>query len=212
MILLIDKPTWRTSNDVVQYIKRHGGYKKVWHAGTLDPLATGLLIILTDEDTKRMVDLVGHDKVYSAVIDLSHKSDTRDADYHALYEEIPVAIPPTREEVIAALQSFVPHAVLPVPSFSAKKQQGRRMYKDARAGKVHDVEKDMQIMSVDLVEYVFPLVTIRCHVWSWTFIRSIAYALGEKLGTWGIIAQLRREASGDYLLTDAQCMPERNDR
>jgi tRNA pseudouridine55 synthase len=177
MILLIDKPTGRTSNDVVQYMKRHGGYKKVGHAGTLDPLATGLLLILTDEDTKRMVDLVGHDKIYSAVIDLSHKSDTRDADYHAVYEEIAVACYPTKDEVSAALQSFVPHAILPVPSFSAKKQQGRRMYKDARAGKVHDVEKDMHIMSIELLEYTFPLVTIRCHVGSGTFIRSIAYSL-----------------------------------
>lgn len=70
MILLVDKPTWWTSHDVVKYIKIHGKYKKVWHAGTLDPLATWLLIILTDEDTKRMADLVWHDKWYYATIDL----------------------------------------------------------------------------------------------------------------------------------------------
>lgn len=156
-----------------------------------------------------MAQLVGHDKVYSATIDLGHKSDTRDADYHEIYESVPVDVPPTLEAVEKALQSFVPWATLPVPSFSAKKQQGRRMYKDARAGKVHDVSKDMQIMSVELLEYAFPFVKIRCHVGSGTFIRSMAYSLGEKLGTGGIIAALRRERSGEYSITDAQCIPEK---
>lgn len=146
-------------------------------------MATGLLILLTDEDTKRMVELVGHDKTYLATIDLAHISDTRDADYHAMYEEVTITRPPTLEAVEAALHSFVPRSILPIPSFSAKKQKGRRMYKDARAGKVHDVEKEMEIMTIELLTYEFPFVTIRCRVGSGTFIRSIAYALGKKLGT-----------------------------
>jgi tRNA pseudouridine55 synthase len=208
MILLVDKPTWWTSNDVVQYIKNRGPYTKVWHAGTLDPLATWLLIILTDEDTKRMVDLVWHDKTYLATIDLSHISDTWDADYHEIYEEIIPQLIPTIEEVSIALQSFVPRSILPVPSFSAKKKSGRRMYKDARKWVVHDVEKEMEIYEISLISYQFPLVQIRCHVNSGTFIRSIAYTLGKKLYTGGIIAALRRESSGSFLIADAQCIQD----
>ncbi|MEI7477434.1 MAG: hypothetical protein WCJ81_02690 [bacterium] len=106
----------------MKYIKVHGGFKKVGHAGTLDPLATGLLMILTDDDTKRMADLVGEDKTYVTTIDLSHISDTRDRDSHALYEEVAVATPPSQEQVDAVLQSFIGNTQLPIPSFSAKKQ------------------------------------------------------------------------------------------
>jgi tRNA pseudouridine55 synthase len=208
MLLLVDKPTWRTSNDAVQYIKNRGPYKKVGHAGTLDPLATWLLIILTDEDTKRMADLVGHDKTYTATIDLAHTSDTWDADYHEIYEEVSPSHVPTDDEVLVALQSFVPVSTLPIPSFSAKKRGGRRMYKDARQWIVHDVEKEMSIYSIELLEYAFPFVKIRCHVNSGTFIRSIAHALWQKLQTGGIISELRRESSGSFHITDAQCIQD----
>ncbi len=208
MILLIDKPTWWTSHDVVKYVKIHWWYKKVWHAGTLDPLATWLLLILTDDDTKLMSTLVGHDKRYSATIDLSHISDTWDSDYHALYEEVPVTVTPTIEQVDAALQSMTPQAELLVPSFSAKKKDGRRMYKDARQWVVHDMKKLMDIYKIELLAYEYPYVTIRCHVGSGTFIRSIAYTLWEKLKTWWIITVLRRETVGEYSITDTTCIKE----
>jgi tRNA U55 pseudouridine synthase TruB len=91
------------------------------------------MLLLTDEDTKQMATLVGHDKVYTAEIDLSHKSDTRDSDYHDMYEEVDVTTIPSHEAVLATLQSFTPKATLPLPSFSAKKIDGRRMYKSARS-------------------------------------------------------------------------------
>ncbi len=208
MLLLIDKPTWWTSHDVVKYVKVHGWYKKVGHAGTLDPLATGLLLILTDEDTKQMASLVWHDKRYSATIDLAHISDTRDSDYHGMYEEVKVDTIPSQEEVAKALQTLVPQAELLVPSFSAKKQNGRRMYKDARQWVVHDMKRVMKIYEIELLSYDYPLVQIRCHVGSGTFIRSIAYALGEMLHTGGIISALRRESVGDYLITDTTCIKD----
>lgn len=211
MILLIDKPTWWTSHDVVKFVKIHGKYKKVWHAGTLDPLATGLLIVLTDEDTKRMADLVWHDKRYTATIDLSHVSDTWDSDYHDMYEAVDVKMIPTEQQVQEALASMTPKATLLLPSFSAKKIDGRRMYKSARAGQVHEVEKEMEIYVNELISYEYPNVQIRCHVGSGTFIRSIANTLGKKLGTWGIITQLRRDSVGDYSLTDSQCIKNLED-
>lgn len=208
MILLVDKPTWWTSHDVVKFVKVHGKYKKVWHAGTLDPLATWLMMLLTDEDTKQMATLVWHDKIYTATIDLSHKSDTWDSDYHDMYQPIDVQVHPSQENIQNILQSFTPKATLPLPSFSAKKIDGKRMYKSARAGVVHDVTKDMDIYKIDILSYEFPYVSIRCHVWSGTFIRSIAYELGERLGTWWIITALRREAIGEYTLSDPTCIKD----
>lgn len=208
MILLVDKPTWWTSHDVVKFMKIHGKYKKVGHAGTLDPLATWLMIILTDDDTKKMDSLVGHDKTYTATIDLTHKSDTWDSDYHDMYEEVKVDHIPTEDQITKILSSLTPKSTLLLPSFSAKKIQWRRMYKSARAWVVHEVQKDMDIYDIKLVEYTFPLVKITCHVWSWTFIRSIAHTLWERLGTWWIITALRRDTIGDYSLTDPTCIKD----
>ncbi len=208
MLLLVDKPTWWTSHDVVKYVKVHGKYKKVWHAGTLDPLATWLLLLLTDEDTKQMASLVWHDKRYSATIDLSRTSDTRDSDYHAFCDPVVVENIPTLEQVQTTLQSLIPQAELLVPSFSAKKKDGRTMYKDARQWVVHDMRKVMDIYSIELLSYEYPFVEIRCHVGSGTFIRSIAYTLWELLKTWGIITVLRREAIGDYTITDPTCIKD----
>lgn len=208
MILLVDKPTWWTSHDLVKFMKVHGRYNKVWHAGTLDPLATWLMIILTDDDTKKMDALVWHDKTYTATIDLTHKSDTWDSDYHDMYEEVVVVKEPSEAEIIAILQSLTPKATLLLPSFSAKKIWGKRMYKTARQWVVHEISKDMDIYEIKLVEYAFPYVKISCHVWSWTFIRSIAYTLWEKLWTWWIITVLRRESIGDYSLSDPTCIKD----
>lgn len=208
MILLIDKPAWRTSHDVVKYVKIHGWFKKVWHAGTLDPAATGLLIILTDEDTKQMAILVWHDKTYTATIDLSHKSDTRDADYHDYYEQVAIQEAPTIEQIQGVLQSFVPKAALPIPSFSAKKRDGKRMYENARKWVVYDETKEMIIHEIEVLDYAFPYVHIRCAVGSGTFIRSIAFALGEQLWTWWILSALRRESSWEYSLSSPGCIQD----
>lgn len=208
MIVLVNKPTWWTSHDVVKFVKVNAKYKKVWHAGTLDPLATWLMILLTDEDTKQMATLVWHDKTYTATIDLTHISDTRDSDYHDMYEQVPVQSIPSREQITTILQSFTPKATLPLPSFSAKKIDGRRMYKSARAWVVHEVSKDMDIFDIEVLSYTFPSVVIRCHVGSGTFIRSIAYALWQKLGTWGIITALNRETIGTFSLSDSTCIQD----
>lgn len=129
-----------------------------------------------------MATLVGHDKTYLATIDLSMKSDTRDADWYEWHEKMttPEHIP-LYSDVEAQLNTLVPLADLPIPSFSAKKKEGRRLYKDARAGIHHECIKSMPIYSIEVISYEYPLVTMRCHVGSGTFIRSIAHALGEKL-------------------------------
>ncbi len=209
MILLVDKPTWWTSHDVVKYVKIHRWYKQVWHAGTLDPLATGLLMLLTDKDTKKMADIVWHDKTYTATIDLSHISDTWDKDYHDMYEEVPPpAVMPTYEQVQAAFATMTPKASLMLPSFSAKKIWWRRMYKSARQGVVHEIQKDMDIYSIEITDYSFPYISIRCHVGSGTFIRSIAHHIGVLLGTWWIIEQLRRESVWEFSVTDPTCIKD----
>jgi tRNA U55 pseudouridine synthase TruB len=90
------------------------------------------MLLLTDEDTKKMATLVGHDKRYTAKIDLAHISDTWDIDHHDMYEEVFIEVIPTKEQILSLFAGIIPKAVLPLPSFSAKKIDGRRMYKSAR--------------------------------------------------------------------------------
>lgn len=203
MIVFADKPQGITSFDVVHKVKKHFGYKKVWHCGTLDPLATGLMVLVTDEDTKKAQEYQWFDKSYDATIDLSLKTDTRDIDFHDRKEEI---AKPTQEisqaQIEEILQRLIPSYVLPIPAFSAKKVAGKRMYKSARSWKEIAVDRDMHISLIVVHSYEWPLVKISCDVGSWTFIRSIAHWLGEQLGTWGTIRELRRTRIADWKIDE----------
>ena len=193
MILFADKPSGITSFDVVHKVKKHFWYKKVGHCGTLDPLATWLMVLVTDEDTKKAQEYQWFDKSYDAVIDFSLKTDTWDIDFHEYLEEI--AKPDydiTVEQIEWLLQKLTPSFVLSIPSFSAKKIAGKRMYKAARAWIELKADREMGISGYEIISYKWPLLTVSFDVESGTFIRSIAYWLGEQLGTGGVIRELRR--------------------
>lgn len=193
MIVFADKPTGITSFDVVHKVKKHFGFKKVGHCGTLDPLATGLMVLVTDEDTKKAEEYQWFDKAYDAVIDLSVKTDTWDIDYHDVMEEVEMPLAEiTVEQIDAHLKKLVPSYVLPIPAFSAKKVAGKRMYKSARAGKEIKVDREMIISDYKIISYEWPLLTVTFDVGSGTFIRSIAHRLGEQLGVGWVIRALRR--------------------
>ncbi len=203
MIIFADKPTGITSFDVVHKVKKHFGYKKVGHCGTLDPLATGLMVLVSDEDTKKAEEYQGLGKSYEAVIDLSVKTDTRDIDYHAQIEQFKGDHTHVTGVLLKQyLDKLVPSYVLPIPSFSAKKVAGKRLYKSARAGKEIKVDCEMDIYHYEIISYAWPLVKVSFDVGSGTFIRSIAHWLGEQLGTGGVIRELRRTSIGPWKMTE----------
>ncbi len=218
MFLAVDKPKGISSFDVIRILKRQFPKKtKIGHSGTLDPMATGLLIIAVDKDTKRLGEFLWADKTYIATIDLSKKSDTRDAEYREIYEEYPVIarsdsdvaiqynngeigitkdnsfIPaPTLEQIQTTLNTLIPSASLPLPPFSAKKINGQKRYDLARKGEQEIVWQEMKIHKYKIIDYTFPEIKIEIEVWSGTYIRSIAYRLGTQLHTGGILTQLQR--------------------
>ncbi len=195
MFLAVDKPKGISSFDVIRILKRQFPKKtKIGHSGTLDPMATGLLIIAVDKDTKRLGEFLWADKTYIATIDLSKKSDTRDAEYREIYEELDTKelTIPTLEQIQTILNTLIPNASLPLPPFSAKKINGQKRYDLARKGEQEIVWQDMKIHKYKIIDYTFPEIKIEIEVWSGTYIRSIAYRLGTQLHTGGILTQLQR--------------------
>ncbi len=214
-ILLIDKPAGWTSFDVVAKIRgqiRHS-YKenginptkrqlKVGHAGTLDPFATGLLVILLGDGTKKADEFLKLDKVYESEIRLGQTSTTGDpeGELTSVSESIP-----TKEEVAAVLSRFTGEISQRPPIFSAIKINGQRAYKLARDGKEVEIpERIVTIHSLELLEYNYPILKIRTHVGSGTYIRSLAVDIGTALGTGAYCAQLRRISVGRWSIDNAR--------
>ena len=215
MILLANKAQWRTSNDVVQYLKFFTKSKKCGHAGTLDPMATGLMILATDDDTKKLQDLTGKDKSYLATIDLSAMSDTRDKDYRESFTQFEFnsewlninwehkprpSLESIKEKLLSLISNLLP--ILPIPPFSAKKVWGKKRYDMARSGNQEIVMQEMKIVDIQIISYTAPELKISCHVWSGTYIRSIAYWLWQQLWTGWILTSLERTSIGDFSLEE----------
>jgi tRNA pseudouridine55 synthase len=217
-ILLIDKPADWTSFDVVAKIRggirasyRDKGEKptkkqlRVGHAGTLDPFATGLLIILKGDACKRAGEFLKLDKVYEATFHLGKTSTTGDpeGDISDVSSRVP-----TREEVEASIQQFVGSIKQTPPAYSAIKVNGQRAYKLAREGKDVDIpERTVTIYAIDLLDYTYPELTIRAHVGSGTYIRTLGEDIGKALGVGAYCSQLRRIQVGEWSIADAQKLP-----
>lgn len=210
-ILLVDKPVGWTSFDVCAKIRgqiraeyRSRGQKptkrqlRVGHAGTLDPFATGLLIILLGDATKRADTFLKQDKTYEAVICLGSTSNTGDSEGELTSVS---DHQPTRSEIEHALSVFVGIIEQTPPAYSAIKINGQRAYKLARAGKeVAMPSRQVTIHSLELREYSYPHISVRCEVSSGTYIRSLAEDIGTQLGVGAYCQELRRTTIGDYSL------------
>ncbi|NQV89436.1 MAG: tRNA pseudouridine(55) synthase TruB [Parcubacteria group bacterium] len=196
--LLIDKPTGMTSHDVVDRIRRFTGIRKVGHAGTLDPFATGLLIVgVGRAATKEMQRLVGLDKRYEAQIVLGMKSDTDDRD--GVIVAAPITTPFTKD----ALKPFVGEIEQVPPSYSAIKIGGKKMYEEARKGNPLKAEaRQITIYSIDILSES-PVLSLAIHSSSGTYIRSIAHDLGESLGGSGYVQELRRTSIGPFSIEES---------
>jgi tRNA pseudouridine55 synthase len=202
-ILALDKPAGITSHDVVQQLRRLSGQRRVGHVGTLDPLATGLLLICFGRSTRLVEYLMDRPKRYTATIRLGQTTDTYDAE-GSITQERPVLV--SSAEIAAALASFRGTIQQYAPIYSAIKRDGTPLYKLAREGKeVERPLREVTFYDLTLDSWQNPFLIVDAHCSAGTYIRSLAHDLGEALGCGGHIAALRRTAIGD--VTVAQAVP-----
>ena len=206
-IILVDKPAGMSSFGVVAKIR--GKLKaefnrkiKVGHTGTLDPFATGLLIILTGKMTKKSNEFLKKDKIYTATLKLGFSSTTGDPEGE-ISEYNPKKIP-EKSKIETVLDSFLGKISQTPPKFSAIKINGERAYKLARKGENFEVpSREVEIYSLKVLDYNYPFLKIETHVSSGTYIRTLAEDIGKKLETGAYLTELRRIKIGDFDIKDA---------
>lgn len=208
-ILLADKPAGMTSFGVVARIRRvlsqkNGHKMKVGHTGTLDPFATGLMIIVVGKECRNAATYSKHDKTYEATVTLGVNSSTGDPEG----DLTPISdLRPTRDEVAAAMDHFVGEITQTPPQFSAIKVNGRRAYDLARQGKVVEIPaRKVTVYSLELLDYDYPNVKVRAQVSSGTYIRTLAEDIGKKLRTGAYCSQLRRTTVGELSVEQAESL------
>jgi len=200
--VLIDKPAGPTSHDVVDAIRRKFGIKKVGHCGTLDPNATGLLIIVLGRGTKLSEKLMGDDKVYEGTIRFGVATNSYDADGEVTDTK---PVPPlTLDQLNEAAAPFIGDQMQVPPMVSAIKKDGVPLYKLARKGV--EVEREPRLVHIynfRFTTYQEPLGEFRLACTKGTYVRSVAHELGQKLGCGAHLATLRRSVSGKFDVADA---------
>jgi tRNA pseudouridine55 synthase len=207
-LLLIDKPLGITSFDVIRQLRRQTGVKKIGHAGTLDPLATGLMLMLFGTYCKRAMELTKLDKRYDAVITLGETSTTGDGEGDKTPGSKRV---PSRTELEAALLPLTGRITQTPSVYSAIKIDGQEAYKHARAGRVVEVpSRQVEVYGLAITDYDYPKVTLAAHVSSGTYIRSLAQDLGEQLGSGAYLSGLSRSSVGPYTLLEAHQLSDIN--
>lgn len=205
-VLLIDKPLKWTSFDVIRKLRGVFKIKKIGHAGTLDPLATGLLIVCTGKFTKKINEYMGMPKRYIATLTLGSITPTYDLEsapeQHQPYEHI------TEEKLQQALEKFTGNIMQVPPAHSAIKQDGKRVYELARAGKEVKLEpRPVTIYEIKVLRFELPFVELDIACSTGTYIRSMAHDIGQALGCGAHLSALRRTAIGEFLVENA-LLPE----
>lgn len=200
--LLVDKPAGPTSHDVVASVRRTFQLEKVGHAGTLDPGATGLLILLLGRGTKLSEKLMSSDKVYEGTVKFGETTDSYDADGE-IVSSLPL-LPMTLDEINQAASTFVGDQLQTPPMVSAIKKDGVPLYKLARKGiEVPREPKLIHIYNFKFSRYDEPVGEFRAACTKGTYVRSLAHDLGQKLGCGAHLLSLRRSASGAFDVKDA---------
>ena len=201
-LLVVDKALGWSSMDVVRRVRRLAGGAKTGHAGTLDPLATGVVVCCLGKATRCVPLLMDMTKIYEAQIDLSAFTATDDREGER--EEVEVSDRPDEPRLLAAIDCFVGRIEQVPPNFSAIHVNGRRAYKMARQGEQFQLpSRVVRIDAIELLSYAWPLATMRITCGKGTYIRSLARDLGKAIGTGGHLAALRRLAVGAYGLAMA---------
>ncbi len=200
-ILVIDKPLGMTSMRVVERVRYRACKARTGHAGTLDPLATGVLVVAIGRATKSIDRLMAGEKRYETTIDLSAFTTTDDSEGERTEVSAPA---PTLEAVRAACSRWVGEVMQRPPAFSAIKVQGRRSYDLARKGEARELaSRPVMIHGIEIDAYDYPALSLRVHCGKGTYIRSLARDLGTALGTGGHCRSIRRTQVGIYEIGQA---------
>lgn len=210
-LLLVDKPAGITSHDVVNIIRKKFDTRRVGHGGTLDPFATGLLLIGIGRATKKLTDIVGLDKTYEAIANLGATSDTYDVTGEITPTPNSRLQIPNLKNIEDILKDFRGVIEQKVPAYSAKKVHGQKLYTLARQGV--NVEHLRSTKKVDITElvvtdYNYPTLKFKVTCSSGTYIRSLAHDIGEALGCGAYLSELQRTRIGPYELKDAKILDE----
>ncbi len=201
-VLVVDKPVGMTSHDVVQAIRTGTGLRRAGHTGTLDPRASGVLVILVGPAVRLSEFVSASDKRYQAIIRLGSTTDTFDADGKFTHAEQPVNV--TEEQFEKVLSTFIGEIEQTPPPYSAVKVQGRKAYEIARQGEeVELAPRKITVHHLEVLEWAPPEVVIDVHCSSGTYVRSLANDLGTALGCGAYLVGLRRTKSGRFSLRDA---------
>ena len=202
-MLLIDKPLNWTSFDVVRKLRRLVRTKKIGHAGTLDPLATGLLILCTGKYTKRINEYMAQEKEYTGTITLGANTPTYDLESEPVAQKNPADISPELVGEVIAKQFTGPIDQVP-PAHSAIKVDGKRVYELARKGKEVKLEpRRITVKTFEITAFRLPVLEFRVVCSTGTYIRSLANDLGAALGCGGYLSSLRRTRIGEYHVDQA---------
>lgn len=206
-IIIIDKPSGYTSHDIVAIIRRITKVKRVGHAGTLDPLATGVLPILIGSATKLSATLTGGDKEYIATIKFGEKRDTDDAKGVIVEtKDVPKDLEVRIKEV---LPKFLGKITQRVPDYSAVKKEGRTLYKMARRGEKFEAPlREVNIENIEIMGVEDASITVRVKCSKGTYIRALARDMGEAIGTFAHISALRRTVSSGFKIEAATKLSE----
>ena len=204
--LNIYKPKGITSFDVIRFLRRKSGIKKMGHIGTLDPAAEGVLVVAIGQATKLIEFMMDHDKKYMAEILLGKKSNTYDSEGEITELS---SQKPSEKEILKVLKSFLGKIEQIPPAYSAIKISGKRAYDLARAGKEVEMKKrNVVVHSIEMSDYNYPIVVLLIHCGTGTYIRSIANDLGEKLGVGAYLHSLKRTAVDNFTVDESCNMDE----
>lgn len=199
-ILLLDKPRGKTSFYLVMILRKLLGVQKIGHAGTLDPLATGLMVMLVGKNyTRRSSEFTGHNKEYKTRIQLGLTTDSYDLDGTILSTS---PLIPSLDDVEKAIAEFQGTTLQTPPMFSAKKVNGQKLCDLARKGTFFERAPTPVTMKISILEYSYPYLNLAVTCSSGTYIRSLAHDIGLTLGCGGAIAALVRTKSGSFVLED----------
>jgi tRNA pseudouridine55 synthase len=206
-LLLVDKPQEWTSHDLVAKVRNHFRLNKTGHGGTLDPNATGLVVLLIGRGTRLSAKVMGGDKTYEGEILLGVETDSQDTDGETVAEKDPSGV--TAEQLAAEMKKFIGDQMQMPPMVSAIKKNGVPLYKLARKGQ--EVEREprfIHLYNFTLRAFTPPRLTFEVTCTKGTYVRTLAHDLGQRLGCGACLSQLRRTQSGTFSLSDAHTVEE----
>ncbi len=207
LVLNINKPLGLTSFDIVRQIRRWTGYNKVGHAGTLDPLATGVLIVCMGSATKQISEFMEMEKEYKGIIELGKTTTTDDREGEILSRQ-PVPLL-SRKDILTILSQFKGEIKQVPPTYSALKLNGQRLYRLARRGNPIQLNaRSVYIDDIELLNWETPFLFVRVVCGKGTYIRALARDIGRCLGTGGYLKSLQRTRIGSFCIKDSYSLEE----